>query len=405
MTRREQRLQAEQGSRPAGRAGMILIAAAGLLLGLLIYIFLILSHLAFTDIDIVDRAEFTGATPDSMTLPDDSTAVLPWSNAIRAPTQVYPEFPVIRVPQRDVLIENILIFGIDAHRPKAEVSLADSLILLTIDRRSDCIKLTLISGDLQVDVYGRSEPDRLKAAYAYGGAGLLINTLNETMNLDVQHFIMFDFWSAASLVDIMGGAGCPVDEDELDTVNLLINEQFISSRKAGSGIDQEKAILLENPGLQRLSGQQAIAWARVRQVNSDPVRTSRQQDIMISLLHRGSQSCLANMMILIHNGNTCFETNMLPADMVRIGLGAVSVADRVYQYEVPEEVLYSSQSDPWLLVADWKAQTKALGSFIWKKPAGSPMTHEQLSDSLETTSQTEYIQNEDMTAETVQAKN
>jgi anionic cell wall polymer biosynthesis LytR-Cps2A-Psr (LCP) family protein len=46
-----------------------------------------------------------------------------------------------------------------------------------------------------VDIAGRSRPDRINAAYAYGGVGLLINTLNETLQLDIQRFVMFDFWS------------------------------------------------------------------------------------------------------------------------------------------------------------------------------------------------------------------
>ena len=58
--------------------------------------------------------------------------------------------------------------------------------------------------DTGVKIEGRSATDKLTHSYAYGGVGLLINTINDNFGLDIQRFVMLDFGSSSGIIDMVG---------------------------------------------------------------------------------------------------------------------------------------------------------------------------------------------------------
>lgn len=353
----------ESPSRRKGRIlGYVLLAVAGLVAGIICYVFLQLSQPLRTRISIVDRSSLDTVSLDQIKLTESSDTEISWSEGGRTRVYVHEDFPIIKVDQQDPLIENVLVFGIDARKASDIVCRADSLILVTIDRKNQAIKLTSILRDTQVDISGRSKPDRINAAYAYGGVGLLVNTLNETLGLDIQRFAMFDFWSAASLVDSVGGVDIDVTELEVPYVNQGIQEQNLLAP------ENRQSLLLDQPGLQMLDGRQAVAWARIRKLDSDYVRTSRQRTILINLLRQVSKARLATLLNLANGGLSAFETNMSSTDMIRIGLNAVPLTEQILEYRIPEDGLYTVNPDPWMMVVDWDKQVAILHQFIWGDP-------------------------------------
>ena len=373
MSRFDRELALGQDGQPIRIPGVRLIAWAGLITGLAIYAFLVLNHLTYTEIDIVEASETKPASLNSKTLPTESSGYLPWSDDLQPNILIDPDFPIVKVKQKDELIENILVFGIEAHRKGEPASFADSLFILTIDRRNDCVKMTSILNDLPVGIQGRRHPERIVSAYALGGAGLLINTLNESLDLDVQRFFMFDFWRAGPLIDALGGVKMPVQDHQIRDINRLIAEQ--TGRKWLSASER-----VTESGLQRLNGHQAIAWARILNQNSgqEGMRTSRQQEIVGQLLLNGSKSSLSNMMIMIQKGGDSFESNLPMTELLQFGLDLISTSNKVYRYEVPAAGFYEIQDtnetegEPVNLTIDWDAQIEALADFIWEKPTGEP---------------------------------
>ncbi|MEA4890489.1 MAG: LCP family protein [Clostridiaceae bacterium] len=355
---------ADNGSRRTGRAfGYIFLAVVGLIMGVILYIFLVLGQSLRTQINIVDAVNFQPISLDNIQLTENSSNTVSWGEGGRTRVYVHPDFPIIKIDQKDPDIENVLVFGVDARTADDVVCRADSLILVTIDRKYKAIKLTSVMRDSQVDIKGRSDPDRINAAYAYGGVGLLINTLNETMDLDIQRFAMFDFWSAASLIDAVGGIEIQVTQEEVPYTNQSIQEQNQLVPEASQSPYLEKA------GLLKLDGRQAVAWARIRKLDSDYVRTSRQRTVMVTLLRQVSKSQLSTLLGMANGGLNAFETNMGSSDMIRIGLNAIPLTSRIFEYRVPEDGLYTVNPDPWMMIVDWEQQTRALHEFIWGDPS------------------------------------
>ncbi|MDW7659125.1 MAG: LCP family protein [Bacillota bacterium] len=349
-------------NRPSRRAGFIVFAAAGLLVGFLLYVILLLDQPLRTAIRFVDPDEWQPVSLDNIQLTEPDQDDLPWITGDRTRVYVHPDFPIIKIRQKDRLVENVLVFGIDARRADDIVCRADSIIIVTIDRRSKAIKLTSIMRDSQVEISGRSRPDRINAAYAYGGVGLLINTLNAEMDLDIQRFAMFDFWSAANLIDMAGGIELDVKAEEIPFVNNNLEEQNRLLQ------DVDPAPLLEEAGLQRLDGLQAVAWARIRKLDSDSVRTSRQRLLMTTLIEQVAQSQMSALLTLANGGLNAFETNLRLSDMVRIGLTAVPLSTNMLTYRVPEDDLFTVNPSPWMMVVDWEEQIERLHRFIWSTP-------------------------------------
>ncbi len=179
-------------------------------------------------------------------------------------------------------IFNVMLYGLDA-QSQNEISRSDSITLVTIDKNNLKIKMTSISRDTLVDIpeFG---PDKLNHAFAYGwaktgnlcdGAALSLQTINSSFGLSVKDYVTANFWALTHIIDYVGGVEVDVSAAELKQINLASNQYA------------EKFELefpkLEKAGYQRLTGAQALAYSRIRNIDSDTVRTHRQREVLTSL--------------------------------------------------------------------------------------------------------------------------
>ena len=136
----------------------------------------------YSNVAVVDQLE--GKTVSSEYTGDD--------RAGHVALYIHKDFPIESVAKIDPLIDNILVIGVDSRGEKT--ARTDTMMLMSVDRRHNAIKLTSLMRDIEVELPGREGAhDKLNAAYSWGGIGLLINTINQNFNLDVQHFMMVDF--------------------------------------------------------------------------------------------------------------------------------------------------------------------------------------------------------------------
>ncbi|WP_456293837.1 LCP family protein [Streptomyces goshikiensis] len=113
-----------------------------------------------------------------------------------------------------------------------------------------------------------AHPVRLNAAYAEGGPGLTVRTVENMTRVKIDHYLEVDFTSFMKTVDAMGGV-------EICTVKTM--------RDPNTGLD-----LL--PGTHRLSGGQALQYVRSRHVDgaSDLGRMQRQQRFLAALIKQAT---------------------------------------------------------------------------------------------------------------------
>lgn len=166
---------------------------------------------------------------------------------------------------------NILLIGQD-RREEETVSRADTVLLCSFQPESKKILMTSFLRDLYVPIPGHTD-NRLNAAYAHGGMSLLRQTLEENFALSIDGCVEVDFSQFAQILDILGGVTIDLRQDEADAINAAV-----------------EGALTE--GEQLLSGDQALAYTRIRNLDEDGdfSRTFRQRKVISALLgsYRGA---------------------------------------------------------------------------------------------------------------------
>lgn len=175
---------------------------------------------------------------------------------------------------------NILVLGSDARPPDSKEpgaggpARSDSMILVHVAFGS--VRKVSILRDSQADIPGHGT-QKINAAYALGGAGLAVQTVEQFMGngLKINHVLEINFENFPKLIDAMGGI----------TVNL---KRCIHSNRFGG------RVLILHKGKQNLTGRQALAYSRVREnkcaPNEDDRARARRQQEVVSAMRSGMLS-------------------------------------------------------------------------------------------------------------------
>ena len=162
---------------------------------------------------------------------------------------------------KDVI--NVLLIGTDRRNPN-ERGRSDSMMLVSLNKVTKKIYVTSIMRDTYVDIPGVSNNNRINAAYSFGGASLLMDTVERNFRVKVDKYVSVDFESFKKLVDYFGGVEITVSDAEAGQIN---------------GLDKGGTYLL--------NGEQALAYARIRYVGQgDFERTERQRRVLNILIDK-----------------------------------------------------------------------------------------------------------------------
>jgi polyisoprenyl-teichoic acid--peptidoglycan teichoic acid transferase len=150
---------------------------------------------------------------------------------------------------------------------------ADVIILLQVHPDDGTAQMLSIPRDLWVDIRGHGM-NKVNAAFAFGGAPLMVETVTRETGIPINHYMQVDFVGFQAIVDELGG--------------VPINFPF-PARDTKSGLRVEA-------GIQTLDGSEALAFARSRTYQelqngswvavdaNDIGRTRRQQQLIFSII-------------------------------------------------------------------------------------------------------------------------
>jgi len=262
---------------------------------------------------------------------------------------------------------HILLIGIDA-RPGQKTGRSDTMMLLTIDAKNKCLKLTSFMRDLYVEIPGRKN-NRLNSAYVFGGPDLLIKTLKKNFGVKVDYYAAVNFSLLADLIDQIGGLTLNIEsEKQMKYINLVIKEDNVVLKKAypKKGIKTNDNLLTKT-GLQVLNGRQAQAYARYRKGSSDFERTQRQREVILKAIDKVRGMSMLEIGKLAMANLDQVTTNMTVADILRLAPAAFQLKDtEVKQLRIPIDNGYSSKtiSGMAVLVPNRSKNVKALTEFL-----------------------------------------
>ncbi len=263
--------------------------------------------------------------------------------------------------QQDGVI-NILLIGNDS-RENGEDGRSDAMILFSVSSKTGTIHMTSLLRDMYVEIPGH-DGNRLNAAYAYGGAQLLMQTVEENLEIDVHRYVLVNFEAFANLVDAVGGVELELSKEELEYVNgYLVEYNQLTGKPEGTDyIDASVG------GMVHLNGPQALAYSRNRYIGTDFGRTERQRKVITEVLKKLPVALVTSPKQLVNGLMPSLTTNLTLNECFWLCLqaGKLLVYD-LHQGSIPLEGTYHDAviRGMSVLEVDWEANKQWIRESIY----------------------------------------
>lgn len=166
--------------------------------------------------------------------------------------------------------QNILLLGVDSNGADADLwvgTRTDTIVLVNIDPRSKTLNAISIPRDSKVFLPKNMGVQKINAAHAIGGIDMTIKTIEDTLGVHVDRYIMVHDDAVRKIVEALGG------------VDIYVEKNMRYHDYAGKlHIDLQK-------GQQHLDADQVVGYLRFRHdAMGDIGRTQRQQWFLRGLL-------------------------------------------------------------------------------------------------------------------------
>lgn len=234
-------------------------------------------------------------------------------------------------------VKNVLLIGTDG-RTEDETARSDTMLLASVNRKTNEVSLISLMRDCYVEIPGYGE-DKLNAAYAYGGAELLMDTIEHNFGIAVEDYVAVNFVSFASVVDSVGGIDIEISDAEAKEINTILQAE-VNEIMGDDVLDD----LLDGGGKLHLNGKQALSYARIRYIgNADFERTERQREVIELVMNKVKSfnpTILPRLSFSVLPG---VETNMTTAELYGLSLELPFIAGyERQQLQIPAEGTYYS---------------------------------------------------------------
>lgn len=254
---------------------------------------------------------------------------------------ITPENKELAVKNKGVT--NIALFGVDAQEGKTGRS--DAIMILTIDKDHDKIKLSSIMRDSYTDINGRGK-DKITHAYAFGGPELALNTINKNFNLSIDKFITVNFTTLPKIVDKIGGIEMNLTEGDLKYMNSNLST-----------------------GKNTLNGAQALSYARIRYDGGDQRRTERHRNVITAIFNKIKGMPVSSYPGTLNELLPLVSTNISSSQFMALGKDIISTgATSMEEYRVPCNNHSNGKNinGVYYMTFDISAETKELHKFIYE---------------------------------------
>ena len=161
---------------------------------------------------------------------------------------------------------SIVLFGLSGDNGGLDTNRTDSIIVVTVDNEYKQLKFTSVLRDIKASIEGH-EPQKINAAYRYGGPELALQTLNENFDLNLKDYITLTFWNFEYIVDRLGGVHVDLTEAEADYMNW---DEYVGNDFTA--------------GPRLLNGTETLEYCRIRKIDSDVQRSARQRKVLVDLM-------------------------------------------------------------------------------------------------------------------------
>ena len=162
---------------------------------------------------------------------------------------------------------SVLLLGTDTgDLGRTYTGRTDTMIVMTVNPQTEKITMTSIPRDTAVHIPGsNNEYDKINSAYTYGGTDLAVKTVEKTLDIPINFYMLINMGGLVKVIDDLGGVTV--------TPPLTFSYQNVSVTKG-------KKV--------KLDGKQALSYSRMR--DDDPQgdygRQKRQKQILTAIIKK-----------------------------------------------------------------------------------------------------------------------
>ncbi|MDI6716072.1 MAG: LCP family protein [Actinomycetota bacterium] len=142
---------------------------------------------------------------------------------------------------------------------------SDTIMIFRMNPKKKIAYLISIPRDTRVKIPGHGKT-KINAAYQYGGAPLMAETIEQFSGLRPNHYVIVDFQGFKEIVDAIGGIDIYVEKK--------IRDHF------------EGQYVKIDAGMNHFNGDEALKYVRVRKVDDDFGRMKRQQKFIKAVMEK-----------------------------------------------------------------------------------------------------------------------
>lgn len=209
---------------------------------------------------------------------------------------------------------SVLLLGIDTgDLGRTEQGRSDTLMVATVNPETNKTTLVSIPRDTYVEIVGHGTQDKINHAYAFGGAAMAMDTVENYLDIPIDHYVSINMMGIKELVDAVGG---------VDVNNDLEFEQSGNHYAFGPI---------------HLNGEQALGYIRMRYEDSrgDYGRQLRQRTVVEGVMKKAlSLDGVTQYQSILNSVEGNMKTDMSFGDMQKIALDYRSAFSKMDQLQM-----------------------------------------------------------------------
>ena len=256
---------------------------------------------------------------------------------------------------KDKNVMNILLVGTDERTEGfVQSSRGDVNILVSINKAENTVKLVSFSRGIAIKMLDgpyTGKYEWLTNAHRWAGHEAVTQALSEAFKIELNRYVRINFTTVEEVVDAVGG----------------IDMELTAAEVKKMSIDREKWGLKE--GWNHLSGEMALLYARLRKVDDDWGRMSRQRKCIMAVIDKLQGSSFSTLNDLCDMVMPMIQTNLTKREIAELILYSPRfITSEFDQMTIPIANSYGgmtvmSGAGGWAL--DYEKNNKVLHEFLF----------------------------------------
>lgn len=255
---------------------------------------------------------------------------------------------------------NILLMGEEAIDSYGANGRTDLIMIATINAKDKKLKLTSIMRDSYAQIPGH-EDNKINAAFAKGGASLLVDTIEQNLKVKIDGYVKVGFDGFEQIIDRLGGVEISLTAEEAE---YLRTHNYISKPEYRNVV----------AGKQWFNGNQTLGYCRVRYVPTadglynDHGRTARQRAVLTQLFQKYKTHNFVELASILYDCLGLVTSDLSAEDMTK--MLELVIEERILTLETSQIPAKGTFTDTYIgkmsvLSVNWPENAKILQEFIF----------------------------------------